>query len=375
MRIGAALVLAGCFHPTVTAGDPCESGDHWCPPPLKCGDDLLCHDTNPGTPNVVFISSKPAPLTTFSDVGAADAFCQSLATALPPNTYRAWLSTSSSNVRERFPSAARGFVRPDGQPFADTLLDIELGHIYLPLDIDENTQLVPGNMPAFTATEYDGTYYPVSGGGGDCLADASGSTRAGVDDATMVDWTSASTVACSADARLYCFGTDHTTVLDKPPPATGKRVFMSTRVALIGGGTGQLDQVCNQDAMDARLGDALFSALVATDTESAIAQLQLPMDTSWHRIDNIVVLAGPNFNPVAPINVQADGSYADEHTWTGGPMGVNNPGTSSSTCSSWTSPGLAGPPTIGHATRSNSAWWSGTGGDCGQSHHLYCIER
>lgn len=89
-------------------------------------------------PNIAFVTS-----TTYNgDLGGlagADQKCQALAEAagLPANVYKAWLSTSNENAKDRLGSA-RGWVRKDGKPFADTVADIVSGKIFHPLRIDEN---------------------------------------------------------------------------------------------------------------------------------------------------------------------------------------------------------------------------------------------
>ena len=88
--------------------------------------------------NVAFVTST----TSNGDLGGqpgADAECASLAAAasLPSATYKAWLSTSTLNAAAKL-GTARGFVRPDGQPFADQVSDIAAGNILNPLILDES---------------------------------------------------------------------------------------------------------------------------------------------------------------------------------------------------------------------------------------------
>src|SRR5262245_55485496 len=57
----------------------------------------------------------------------ADAICaQRAIEGSLPGTYVAYLSTTTVNAIDRL-AGARGWVRPDGQPFADTTADIAAG--------------------------------------------------------------------------------------------------------------------------------------------------------------------------------------------------------------------------------------------------------
>jgi len=73
-------------------------------------------------------------------LAGADSACQARASAASlTGTYRAWLSTSGTggvNAIARL-GTGRGWVRPDGKPFADTTNDISNGHIFCPPRLDE----------------------------------------------------------------------------------------------------------------------------------------------------------------------------------------------------------------------------------------------
>jgi len=86
----------------------------------------------------------------------ADAKCARAAKAVGlSGTFKAWLSTSKRNAKGKL-GTARGFVRVDGQPFADQVSDIVAGRIFNPLDIDENGDAHPDNA-VWTGTLGDGT--------------------------------------------------------------------------------------------------------------------------------------------------------------------------------------------------------------------------
>jgi len=72
--------------------------------------------------NFVFATSTSYPAD-FGGLAGADAICnQHAGDAGLPGTYVAWLSTTTVDARDRL-AGARGFVRPDGLPFADTVDD------------------------------------------------------------------------------------------------------------------------------------------------------------------------------------------------------------------------------------------------------------
>ena len=72
--------------------------------------------------NIAFVTSTSVQISTLGGHLGADALCAQRAEAggLPSNTYVAWLSTSTVDAKTRL-AGARGWVRPDGLPFADTL--------------------------------------------------------------------------------------------------------------------------------------------------------------------------------------------------------------------------------------------------------------
>src|SRR5579862_2649322 len=127
----------------------------------------------PGSPQLVELAGRRhhrAPIfnkafvtsATFTgDLGGqtgADAKCARAAKAVGlSGTFKAWLSTSKRNAKDKL-GTARGFVRVDGQPFADQVSDIVAGRIFNPLDIDENGDAHPDSPnPVWTGTLGDGT--------------------------------------------------------------------------------------------------------------------------------------------------------------------------------------------------------------------------
>lgn len=161
-------------------------------------------------PNIVFVTS-----TTHSGnlggLAGADAICQAGATnAGLHGTYRAWLSATGVDALSRL-GGARGWIRPDGQPVADTTADLASSHLLHPIDVDENGTVVDGSgvLAVYTATLPDGTY-----SGQNCSAvgadwsTTSARTIAGICTSDNGTFTDVQVVPCSTAARLYCFGVD-----------------------------------------------------------------------------------------------------------------------------------------------------------------------
>jgi hypothetical protein len=119
---------------------------------------LLSEEKPPEPPNIVFVTSV-AYDGNLGGLAGADQKCQALAEAagLPANTYRAWLSTASVNAIARL-GAARGWVRVDGKPFADTKADILAGRLFHPIRVDEsgNDDNTPSGSSVWTGTGSDG---------------------------------------------------------------------------------------------------------------------------------------------------------------------------------------------------------------------------
>jgi len=126
-------------------GDAAGANDAW------TGDAML-----PG--NLAFVTSTLHPLSSIGGVQNADAICNMRATeANLPGTYVAWLSSATSNARDRIGTTARGWRRMDGRPFADTLAEIAINKTAYPIIFEENGQRLAGATIG-TGTLYTGNY-------------------------------------------------------------------------------------------------------------------------------------------------------------------------------------------------------------------------
>jgi hypothetical protein len=335
-------------------------------------------------PNIAFVTSV-AYDGNLGGLAGADQKCQSLATAagLPENTYKAWLSTSSANAIDRLGSA-RGWVRVDGKPFADTQADIVAGKIFHPLRVDENGVNVNDvqNLFVWTGTQPDGT---VSSSGRTCddwtrSDNAAGGNLGSCDGVTAV-FTQSTWASCNATRRLYCFGAGKTTPVTVKPVA-GRIAFLTRGKWTPSGGPAAADSLCQSEADSASL-NGTFKALLATSTGSAQSRFEpiTPDSLPWARPDGVAIAptAAELFTSTflnTSINQSADGLsyFGFEAAW-GGASDPATAGTPETTCTNWTSTSDGGC-WMGFAgfTYQQSSF-AYTTGPCSMAIRLYCLQE
>lgn len=335
----AVLILVFPGHMRALAGDASKKK------PVSSVEMLLLsgEDPKPGPPNIAFVTSLTYDgnlATLKGGLAGADKKCEILAQAagLPGNTYRAWLSTSSVNAIDRL-GAARGWVRVDGKPFADTKEDIAAGKIYHPLRVDENGHYdnTPGGSEVWTGSDPDGT---VSSFGtcGD-WASIAGNGSTGEDDGVASVFAFYGYQRCDNQARLYCFGIDRNVPVTVNQ-AAGRFAFISRSFWTPAGGLAGADGLCQTEAESALL-SGTFKALLAVNGASAASRFNTSGPT-WVRPDGVAIaptaaaLFSADFLNTA-INQLADGtSYLGNYgVWTGAASPTTS-GTAATTCNSWT---------------------------------------
>lgn len=137
-------------------------------------------------------------------IDAGDEICQTIATAAglrDPGSFKAWLSDSTTDAKDRFLYGGP-WVRLDGLQVAASLAALTDGELDVPINVNEdlayetNTRSYTGTNPAGTTSNST------------CLDWVSGSD---VDNATYGSansvgnsWTDASDVSCDLGASLYC---------------------------------------------------------------------------------------------------------------------------------------------------------------------------
>jgi hypothetical protein len=200
------LAAAGCDQlfgltvigpPASAPGDGASVGDG-----MTAGDGVLA-----AFPNLVFVSSGKFQFP-WAVPSNADAACSTAAhNAGLLGSYVAWLSSPAGSIADRLRSLpfARGWRRPDGMPFADTVNDIITGNILSAPRLDENNQdavLAEPTIQVATGTMADGTYVP-----GRDAACGAGNIEVGTPaSAPAAAWTDAGYVPCNNRVlRMYCF--------------------------------------------------------------------------------------------------------------------------------------------------------------------------
>jgi hypothetical protein len=330
---------------------------------------------------MAFVTSTTAN----GDVGGqagADAECASLAAAasLPSNTYKAWLSTSTLNAATKF-GTARGFVRPDGRPFADQVSDITAGNILNPLILDEGGnnlahQIVwTGTTDAGIASAFAcGDWLIGTGVSFGELGESTGGAGAWSDDA--------SETSCNASAHLYCFGTSQVSALTVTP-APGRIAFVSKGSFATSQGVSGADTLCQNEASAAGLANpSTFLALLSTSTAPAASRFDMSATSApYVRPDGIEIADAPTIAAGSTLDSgiwqHADGSYVTEFaaaTWTGS-AAPNVVGTLSATCQDWMTTNGADTGSEGVSNVTDVWWNSGMSTSCAEPLSVYCLAQ
>lgn len=322
-------------------------------------------------PNLVFVSSQKIVPATLGGTAAADALCTTLATnAGHPGHYVAWLGTSTESATQRIGATARGWVRADGRPFADTLVDIVQGKVWYPLRLTETGEDIAlsgsdADLVVVTATMPSGeTQLPNCN---DFTTATLQGVTAGLADAAPFGWNANMGAVCSSAARVYCFGVDHTAPVSLVPDST--RLAFITFDAPAAGLAG-FDQRCATEAAQAARAGT-FRAAVATTSASALARF--PNGGPWVRADGVTAVDSAG-NLIAPIELDAAGGFQGVAVaWNGATSLVAKAPSSAASCFDWThvdnTQGLTG-----NNTRSGPQGFGGIANSCANSLPVYCLQ-
>jgi hypothetical protein len=281
--------------------------------------------------NVAFVTSQTIAISSITSLEVADDFCNaSAAAAHLPGHYVAWLSSTSSSAVSRLGSA-RGWLRPDGKPFADRASDLAIGRMFYPLRIDENGQDL---VSATTTTEPVATATNPSGTAGlNCsdFTDTGGMILVGFVDATTAVWTAYTSAVCTSELRLYCLGVDATGAVT--PADTGKTAFLSSEAFTPSSGLASADQICSGEASAHGIAGT-YAALLATNGSTPIARFSPTAASRWVRPDHVAITDGLS-ELAAPCNVTLDLTYGGNTISWGGGGGINALGSAGTTCNNW----------------------------------------
>jgi hypothetical protein len=330
----------------------------------------------PGSLNYVFrtAATYPTQNRTFVD---ADAQCDAEAAyAGLPGSYRAWLSTTMVDARDRL-TGARGWIRPDGLPFADTVTDLVQGRILAPLDVDPF-----GNRPTWTAVMTGTTSAGIVQAGATCHDWTDGptaGTKAGEGQTwtTGAFWSSSTFDPCGHSSVLYCFGVSQSTPLAFPPSA-GRLAFLSDSMFNPGKGLGAADALCNTDAALAGLAGS-FAALLPTSTASAASRFADFEDSLWVRPDGVALnRPGERLFDMRDarltLNVTASGVNVPVAYAIVGAHSLRAVPTVAETCDDWTSASQTQMVTVAAANYAEN-WFSGGTADCDLSFPVFCLQK
>lgn len=313
-------------------GGACSGFEETCSV-LMGGDQVVTASFSPA--NFIFVTSTAYDVTALGGVSGADAVCQARAAAAGlPGTYVAWLSTTAASARERIGSA-RGWVRTDKKPFADTF-DSGPGSVpavfYSPSLDEFGAPAQP--RPVLTGTTFNGDLSPEN-----CndFTSLSGGALAGYPTSGAETWT-ASWYLCGVSTSLYCLEVDRRVAL-RFTPAEGRRAFLTNSSFSASAGLAAADALCMAEAGTAGLAGR-FKALLSTSTVAATARF---VDgPAWVRSDGVRVveratdlLQGGIMDQV--IDVSADGRtyLGNKNVWIGS-SDPTLPGTGATNCEDWT---------------------------------------
>lgn len=321
-----------------------------------------------GSYNLVFLTSVKVSPNQLGSAGAADAVCAAVALdAGLPGVYSAWTTEQGENALDRTGAyRARGWLRVDGLPVADTPQELAAGYLRYPLLLDERGAAVSSG-DVLTGVRLDGEQAL------NC-ADFSGQVAMGTGCSGTggLFWTTCNQISCATPARLACLGVDQARALE-PLPRTGRLAFVSSPW-VPHGGLAAADAWCNAEAAALDAGDP-FIALLATTGVSAASRLV--SDAGWVRIDGVQLGDLRTMQLRAPFELFVDGRLGDELTavFTGA-TGSSDPAAAGRTCNDWAGLDAGEPahPIAGTPLFSDQGWFNWLQlSDC-SAHPLYCVQ-
>jgi hypothetical protein len=294
--------------------------------------------------NLIFVTSAAYSLSDLGGLDGGDLACAAAAAdAGLPGTYVAWLSTTATAAASRLGSA-RGWIRTDGLPFADTLGDLTNGTTRYSPSLDEHG--AGARTFVRTGTLADGTL-------GDNCADFSDPNGACVQGASLgggAAWTQAGTSMCSGPSAVYCLGIDraHPVTVTK---SASRTAFVSRDGFAPGGGLASADAHCAADAADAGLAKGAL-AYLQTSTATPLSRFDTTTRPLWARPDGVFLAEsfeafaqGPYSGTLGPVwlglpVMHADGTFTPAFSPLWGDL-VDQKIQPSYTCLDWTSGAVA----------------------------------
>jgi hypothetical protein len=345
---------------------------------MPSGDAMVADAAGPGpdaalddTANYVFVTAM-AFTGDLGGIDGADAICNDAAQfAALAGTYRAWLSTGTVDAIDRI-ADARGWVRPDGLPFADRPSDIAAGKVYYPPVVTE-AETFPPVREVWTSTTADGRFNRSTG---DCDGWSSDDGELTGGNGTSVGGPVAFTdnrgavASCDTPRSLLCLGIDHRAAVR--PLGVGRIAFATSGTIFGSVGLENLDDRCMTEAGEANL-EGTFLAMVAVTGTLAGERFDTAGPT-WVRPDGVRLYAtAEEIGGVilAPIAVTADGeTYLDVDVWTGAQDYFQEVGPN---CEDWTLSTTTAAVGRSGLTETYEAYAGAA--PCTERRHLYCLQE
>jgi hypothetical protein len=290
----------------------------------------------------------------------------------------------------------RGWVRPDGNVFGDSLNGIFAGgYINYPPRITETKASLGATENSWTGCDYTGFEANVNNCG-DWTDTSTNGFSAGIAAAGTMAWLEGNLIVnigtsplrCNGSFHVLCMQSDYHAVVAVPtPPAGSRRIFVSdATLTPTANGINDFDTYCTNSGPG-----GTFKALVATSAATAASHFNAPRGVPIVRMDGVVVSATDaaffgGGATAAEINVTQSFSYLGWQIFTPfpwvftGSSAVNVLGGTGNTCyngsTSWTSTG--GNATGGLAFEPN--YWfdadplGGQSASCSGA-RVYCLEQ
>ncbi len=324
------------------------------------------------TPNYVFVTAMAFD-GDLGGIAGADAICNDDAQiAALPGHYVAWLSTNETDAIDRL-AGARGWVRPDGLPFADRPSDMAASKVFYPPVVTEMNTFPPVRE-VWTATAADGRFNP---DGGDCDgwtsadSDLTGGNGTSVGGSVAFTDNRGASASCDTPRSILCFGLDRRAEVRS---VSVGRIGFTTRETIVGSaGLVDMDDLCSTEASQAGL-EGTYLALVSRTGSPGPERFDTTRET-WVRPDGVRLygtadeLVGGAI--LAPIALTADGeTYLDSDVWTGAEDSWPQVGAN---CDDWTLATETGSVGRSGLTETYEAF-SGVAA-CTESKAIYCLQN
>jgi hypothetical protein len=333
------------------------------------------------TANLIFATLGLFP-TNYGGAAAYDSVCNGAATAAGLNNatntaFIALMSDSNQNAITRL-GTARGWVRLDGKPFADTQTALFTNNqVFYPITFQEDGQL-RNSAALFTGTQSTGTASPNNCNNWSSTVNDGSSITCGSSFGGPVQWSSGSSNFCGAMSSLICMGKTKNVPVSVPAPGAGRKIWVSSAL-FTPNATSTPDALCQASRP---AGVSMAAALIATTTKAASSVLG--STTSYYRLDGTFVgtgtdlLALPAQLVAKPMSTgiwqSEDGLYplSGAQVWVGS-LSLTAAGIL--TCGDWADPTQASG-YYGISQVSGSPWWGFFAGvmPCNSPGRIYCVQ-